>query len=144
MKNVKELRELFHAARPSVWDGEAFMKQLDERLKIAEQVKGYCKQERKRSRRGIAIAAGIGLLCGIGLMLMLIYLPAYLPDAPTVLADAADSLKSAARSSMTDAAMSFDYVRLGILIKYRYIFLAILSLGVIIPGGFLIARKISQ
>ena len=144
MKNDKELRELFHAARPMVTGQEAFMKQLDERLKVAEQVKGYCAQERKKSRRGVFIAGAVGLLCGIGLMLMLIFLPAYLPDAPSVLTDAAESLRTAARTSVTDAALSFDYVRLGILIKYRHIFYGILALGVIIPGGFLIAKKIEN
>ena len=144
MKNDKEIREFFHTFRPEVGGEEAFMKQLDAKLKVAEQVRGYCAQERKRSRRGVIIAAAVGVLCGIGLMLMLIYLPSVLPDAPTVVADAADSLKSAARTGLTDAAVNMDFVRLGILIKWRYLFLSILSLGVLIPGGFLLARKISD
>ena len=120
------------------------MKQLDDRLTVAEQVRGYCAQERRKSRRGIIIAAVTGLLCGIGLVLMLVYLPAVLPDASSVVADAADSFKSAARSGLTDAAVNMDFVRLGILIKWRHLFLALLSLGVLIPGGFLLARKISD
>ena len=60
------------------------MKKLDERLAVAEQVRGYCAQERRKSRRGVIIASVMGLLCGIGLMLMLVYLPAILPDASSV------------------------------------------------------------
>ena len=146
MKNDKEIREFFHTFRPEVGEGDAFMKQLDEKLKVAEQVRGYCAQERKRSRRGVFIAAAIGLVCGIALMLMLIYLPAVLPDAPSVVADAADSFRSTARASLTDAAASYDYdfLSLGLLIKWRRLIAIFLAVGVIVPGGFLIARKISQ
>lgn len=122
------------------------MKKLDERLAVAEQVRGYCAQERRKSRRGVIIASVVGLLCGIGLMLMLVYLPAILPDASSVVADAADSFRTAARTSLTDAAASYDYdfLRLGLLIKYRRLIVALLALGILIPGGFLVARKISE
>ena len=146
MKNDKEIREFFHANRPEVGGEEAFMKKLDERLAVAEQVRGYCAQERRKSRRGVIIAAVVGLLCGIALMLMLVYLPAILPDAPSVVADAADSFRTAARTSLADAAASYDYdfLSLGMLIKYRRLIAILLAMGVIVPGGFLIARKISQ
>lgn len=146
MKNDKEIREFFHTFRPEVGAEDAFMKQLDEKLKVAEQVRGYCAQERRKSRRGVIIAAIVGLLCGIGLMLMLIYLPAVLPDASSVVAEAADSFRSTARSSLADAAASYDYdfLSLGLLIKWRRLIAVILAAGVILPGGFLIARKISE
>ena len=146
MKNDKEIKEFFHTFRPQPGGEEAFMKKLDERLAVAEQVRGYCAQERRKSRRGVIIASVVGLLCGIGLMLMLVYLPAILPDASSVVADAADSFRTAARTSLTDAAASYDYdfLRLGLLIKYRHLITALLALGILIPGGFLVARKISE
>lgn len=143
MKNDHEIREFFHANRPEIGGEDAFLKKLDERLAVAEQVRGYCKSERKRSRRGIVIAATVGLLCGIGLMLMLIYLPSVL-DPSTVIAEAADSLKSTARTGFSDAAANFDYVRFGLLVKWRHVILALLALGVVIPGGFLVVRKITE
>lgn len=146
MKNDKEIREFFHAARPEVTGTESFLQQLDERLKVAEQVRGYCAQERKRSRRGILIAGIVGLLCGIALVLTLIYLPAYLPDASTVWANTAESVRMAAREGFADAAATadFDYLRLGLLIKWRYFILAALALGVIVPTGYAVVRKISE
>ena len=102
MKNDHEIREFFHANRPEIGGEDAFLKKLDDRLAVAEQVRGYCKSERKRSRRGIVIASTVGLLCGIGLMLMLIYLPSVL-DPSTVIAEAAEdcSVKVSARRRST-------------------------------------------
>jgi hypothetical protein len=146
MKDDKEIRDFFHAQRPKVGGEEAFLARLNERLVVADQVKGYCRQERRRSRRGVVIAGIIGLLCGIGLVLMLIYLPAYLPEASTVWANTAENVRMAAREGFADAAANanFDYLRFGLLIRWRYFILAALALGVIVPTGYAVVRKITE
>lgn len=146
MKDDKEIREFFHANRPIAGGEEDFMARLNERLAVADQVKGYCRQERKRSRRGVIIAGIVGLLCGIGLVLMLIYLPAYLPDASAVWANTAENVRMAAREGFADAAANanFDYLRFGLLIRWRYFILAALALGVIVPTGYAVVRKITE